>query len=64
MAGLPAGSVSYHVTSADRNLLAEVDNIVVKDGVGYILSCTSTVDDYDRVKPVCDHVVSSFVITG
>ena len=46
------------------NLIAEVDNIVVKDGIAYVLGCTSTVDDYDRIKPVCDHAVSSFQITG
>jgi hypothetical protein len=63
MAGLPAASDSYHLAD-DRNRIAEVDNIVVKDGIAYVLSCTSTVDDYDRIKPICDHAVSNFRITG
>ena len=62
MAGLPAGSVSYHVRVP--NLIAEVDNIVVKDGIAYVLGCTSPVADYDRIQPVCDHAVSSFQSNG
>jgi hypothetical protein len=68
MAGLPAGSVSYHaqVSRSDggTNLVQEVDNVVVQNGIAYTLFCTSVASDYARIKPFCDHAVASFALTG
>ena len=53
MAGIAAGSIRYHqiVPSGDAagTRITELDHIVVKDGIGYGVFCTSTSDDFDRI---------------
>ena len=68
MAGTPAGSITYDAqaprASGGVNAIVEVDSVVVKDGIAYTVFCSSTSADFARVKPVCDHAVASFQVTG
>jgi hypothetical protein len=68
MSGLSAGSVRYHqllsTGAAVSSRITELDNVVVKDGIGYGVYCTSTTEDFDRISSVCDHAVSSFRLGG
>jgi hypothetical protein len=66
MAGLPAQWIRYEVlvprSDGGDNWADEVDSIIVKDGIAYIFSCTSTRDDYARIEPQCDRAIETFTL--
>jgi hypothetical protein len=68
MAGLPARWIRYEVLvprgDGGGNWADEVDSIIVKDGIAYIFSCTSTRDDYVRIEPQCGRAIESLRLIG
>jgi hypothetical protein len=68
MAPMPARWIRYEVlvprSDGGSNWADEVDNIVVKDGIAYSVSCTSTRDDYARIAPDCARAIESFTLIG
>jgi hypothetical protein len=68
IAGLPGGSLTYSFTvtspSGVANPVTEADDIVVSQGVAYAISCTTLTADLTRLRPACEHALSSFTLTG
>ena len=67
MAGLPAAALTYtfdeHLPSGTVKT-TERDAFTVDNGTIYTISCATTATDYPRVSAVCDHVISTFALTG
>lgn len=68
MAGMQGRWISYEVlvprSDSGSNWADEVDNVVVKDGIAYTVSCTSTREDYARIAPDCTRAIASFTLIG
>ena len=66
IAGVPAGAVTYtfrETTARGAVGVTESDYVTVRKGTMYMLSCTTVQSDVTRLKPICQHALSSFAFT-